>query len=79
LCEFLGSELYADGTDRQPGSLSIFVGDGKWKACLNDRDQDLMCFVTSDDLLKLLDAVERALHKEDADWRAQRKQLTRRK
>lgn len=75
LSEFLGSTIYPDGTDREQGTVSLFVSDGKWKACANDRDQQESLYVSADGLVKVLEALEKALHKEDADWRAWKKAL----
>lgn len=69
LCEFLSAVVWPDGAPRQPGSLSVFVEDGRFKAALHDRDQSLSAYLTSDALLGLLDGLEKHLKADDLDWR----------
>lgn len=80
LCEFLGTDVYPDGESRELGSLTIYLGEGKWKGCLNDRDQEASLHATGETPEAVLAALEKLLHKEDADWRPwQKKALPRRK
>lgn len=73
LGEFLGDSRYEDGTPRRPGTLNVFYEDGKWKGCLNDRDQGLVAFLTGGSLGELLDDVERHLKEGGLDWRKAKK------
>ncbi len=77
LIEFLFSTRWEDGTSRLPGTLLIFMDGGRLKACLSDRDQGLVAFVTGGSTSELLSASERLLDDEGADWRPQRKPHTR--
>jgi hypothetical protein len=67
--EFLVETRYGDGTTRLPGSLSFFTEDGSLKACLNDKDQGLIVFVTGSGLQGLLLALERGLSQDCLEWR----------
>lgn len=69
LVEFLSCEVWPDGTERKPGTLLLFVDQGKAKACLSDRDQGLVLFFTVDCLATLLEAADDVLKDESADWR----------
>lgn len=69
VAEFLTLSQWEDGTARQRGSLIIFLEDGFLKACLSDRDADLVCFVSSATLQGLLDKADKALQDDNADWR----------
>jgi hypothetical protein len=70
IVEFVSAAQWPDGTARAPGSLVMFVEDGRLKVCLNDKDQGAVCFVTARSLLELLDAVETILCNGKGDWRA---------
>jgi hypothetical protein len=72
LLEFLEAELWPDGTSRVAGTLLVFVERGKLKACLSDRDQGLVCFVTAASVVDLVDAAEKTLEGSNGDWRPQR-------
>jgi len=69
LAEFLVSARWPDGSRRQPGSVTIFVDQGKLKAVMNDRDQGYVCFVTVGALQGLWEALESVLVDGDGDWR----------
>lgn len=70
LAEFLSSPVWEDGSKRIPGSLSLFVGDGKLKCCLADKDSGLVSFLAADGLEELLDALEARLVSGGVEWRA---------
>ena len=72
LLEFLVAERYEDGTPRVTGTLLVFADEGRLKACLCDRDQQLVGFVTGTLLLGLLRDVETVLRDDRVDWRLQR-------
>lgn len=63
---------YPDGSPRERSTLSIFCGDYGLQACLNDRDNGLVAFVTADALEGLLEALERGLASDSVDWRKAR-------
>lgn len=79
LLEFLFAEAYPDGTERKTGTLLIFADEGRLKACLSDRDQMLVGFVTGGSLMELLAAAEAALRQDSVDWRASRENGRRRR
>lgn len=58
------------GKQRKTGTCLVFAEDGKWKACLNDRDGGNYCFLASDSLEGLLGALEDGLKAGSLDWRA---------
>lgn len=72
LLEFVGQEVWPDGTHREPGTLLLFVEEGKVKACLSDRAQSLVMFVSGRGLLEAMDAAESSLRAGKADWRRSR-------
>jgi len=57
------------GANRKTGTLLIFAEDGRWKACLNDRDGGNYCFASADTVEGLLEALERGLKGGGLDWR----------
>jgi len=69
LIEWLGSARYEDGSIRVLPSMTIFVEPGCLKACLNDRDQSLVAFLSAGSLTGLLDALEAGLAEDSLDWR----------
>jgi hypothetical protein len=69
LLEFLSRELWEPGVPRVRGSLFLFLEDGVFKACLNDKDVEEVAFVTKGTFAALLDAVERGLSSSSLDWR----------
>lgn len=73
LWEWLTSAKYEDGAPRQTLSLTVFAEEGRVKACLSDRDNERVAFVTGDTMEGMLAAAERALRDDTADWRASQK------
>lgn len=79
LFDFLVERVWSDGRPRQTASLLIFVDEGQWKACLNDRDSGSVAFVSSSSVGGLLDAISDGLRGDSLDWRRGRDQGKRRK
>jgi hypothetical protein len=50
--------------------LTLYLEDGVFKAALNDKEADASVFRTGDALQKVLEALEKALANDTADWRA---------
>ncbi len=50
----------------------FFAEGGKLKACLVDRDQNLVAFVSADGWQLLLEAIEEGLQDGRLDWRAKK-------
>jgi len=57
------------GKSRKTGTMLLFLEDGKWKACINDRDGGFYCFLSSDSFWGLLDASEASLKEGGCEWR----------
>lgn len=72
LWDFLTATHWPDGTERAPGSLTIFCDAGVLKGCLSDKDAGLVCFLSGADLVGLLGAAARAAGDAGGDWRPQR-------
>jgi hypothetical protein len=72
ILEFVGAEQWPDGSQRVPGSLVLFVEQGRLKGCLSDKDQGLVLFVTGCGLLDLMDGLEATLEGGNGDWRPTR-------
>jgi len=69
LIEFLVATRYEDGSPRVLPSLTIFYDAAALKACLNDRDQGLVAFISAASLTGLLEALEAGLSDDTLDWR----------
>lgn len=63
---------WPDGSERQGSSLTLFVDEGALKACLNDKGNDLVAFVSAESLEGLLGALEAGLREDKLDWRPSR-------
>jgi hypothetical protein len=74
LLEFLTAGVWPDGTSRIPGSLVLFVEEGRLKMCLSDRAQGTVAFLTGQEVLGLLDGCEAQLRDGTGDWRPTRSQ-----
>jgi hypothetical protein len=70
LWEFLSEAKYEDGTARVLPSVTLFVDETGLKACLNDRDQGQVAFVSAGTLEGLWEALERGLTNCSLDWRS---------
>jgi hypothetical protein len=73
IVEFLSRSQWDDGSARDPGTMLICTGEGRWRAWLNDRDSGLACWVSSDTLQGLLGTVEKGLQEGKLEWRQQPK------
>lgn len=69
LWEFLVTSVYEDGKPRQLPTLLVFYDHPLVKACLNDRDQGLSCWVSSPGLQGAFLALERGLEGDCLEWR----------
>lgn len=72
LYDFLALAAFEDGTARERGTLLLFVQDGRWKACLNDKADSCTCFVSGGTVKEVLAAANAALGAGKGDWRAYR-------
>lgn len=69
LGEYLTTDRWPNGDMRLTSTLSLFVDDGVWKVCLNDRQEELVLFATGDSMLGVLEALEATLRAGTGDWR----------
>jgi hypothetical protein len=69
LYAFLSVSSWPDGKSRVPGTVLIFTDGSVWKCCLNDKDQNLVAFVSGPTIEKALEAAEKAVGDPGADWR----------
>jgi len=70
LVEHLTSDKWDDGEVRAASTLLLFVDQGEWKCCLNDRDGGRVAFTTGTTVAGLLGALEEALQAGRVEWRA---------
>lgn len=73
LWEFLWDVVFDDGSKRTPGSVVLFRDSLRLKACLSDKDADLVAFVTADTPDALFEALEVGIRDDTLDWRRQQK------
>lgn len=70
IVDFLSATVWEDGGERTPGTLTFFIEDGVWKACLNDRDGEASLYVTGATMMDCLASLEkRAGGGPGGDWR----------
>jgi hypothetical protein len=69
LVEFLTLDRFNDGTPRVPGTVMLFVEDGRLKVCFNDRQEQVVGFVCVDSLETLLDDLEKLLEGDRVEFR----------
>ena len=74
LVEFLTETKWDDGTPRAVGSLTLFVDEGLWKACLSDKDAGRVAFVSGQTPTDVFQAAEKGLTSSSLDWRQTRGQ-----
>jgi len=79
LVGWLTETSWDDGTSREPGSLLVFAQDHRWKAMITDKDGGNIAFVTAEDFLGLLRALEKGLRENSLDWRESRSGTPRKK
>jgi hypothetical protein len=70
LTEFLAAGTYESGDRRETGTVTLFFEGGVWKACLNDRDQGMVGFLTLPELVDAILVLEEALAQGKGEWRA---------
>lgn len=69
LAEFLTRVLWEPGQPREKGSFFVFYEHGVFKACVNDKDTNMVAFVSSVTFTGLWDTIEKGLGKDSLDWR----------
>lgn len=73
LAEFLSSEVWDDGTERQTGTLFLFIVSGRWRCMLKDRALGLISFWSAQALDELWMLLETGLQEGTVDWKSDRK------
>lgn len=79
LWEFGTEAAFSDGSHRPLPTLTVFVEDGVWKLCLNDRAEGEIAFTAGATLTDALNALERGLRDGTLDWRKPKPGSQRRK
>jgi len=69
LFEYLTVTQWEDKTPRESSTLLLFVDDGRFKACLTDKDSGRYVFLTAGSVEALLNALEVGLVDDQLDWR----------
>jgi hypothetical protein len=70
LHEHLVEITYDDGDARQTSTLLLVAEGGRFKGCLNDRDQSRSAWVSAETVNDVLAALELGLLNGSLDWRA---------
>jgi hypothetical protein len=70
LYEYLAEARHDDGRVRQTATLLIFAESGRWKLCLNDRENARSCWGGGERLQDALKAFEERLQDDDVEWRS---------
>jgi hypothetical protein len=69
LYEYMTEQKFPDGKPRKTCSLTIFGDDGQVKACLNDREDNLVLFASGKTMKTALNALEGLLTAPETPWR----------
>lgn len=72
LWEFITLTQWEDGTARQPGSVTVFLGHVQLQACITCKESSRVAFVSGRSLEELLLALDQGLADDRLDWRRQR-------
>lgn len=65
----LAMETWPDGSARETSTLMLCWGEGRFRACLNDRAGQRSVWVSNLTLEACLDALERGLQTDSLEWR----------
>ncbi len=77
--EWIMEVNYSDGEVRQPGTISLFRGtDGTIRACITDKDDGQIAFMTGRTLTDLLVNLQLAMDEGCVDWRLPKQGRTKR-
>jgi hypothetical protein len=69
LFDFLVEQLWDDGTQRQPGTLLVCYGEGRFRGWLNDRELQRNAWASAETLTQLLETLDGKLAEGSFDWR----------
>lgn len=67
---FLYDTKYEDGSQRAPGSISIFVNGYSLKFAVNDKDRGVVAFVTAPTWAEMMQIVDDGIRNDNLDWKA---------
>lgn len=70
VAEYLTAIAYPDGQQRATAAIYLFFEGGRFRASLNDRDQELVVWADSDTFVGLLEALEGLVSDSKCPWRA---------
>lgn len=70
--EWMTTDAWEDGTARETSTLLVFVEDGLWKCCFNDREGSRRLWVSGSTLGGMLGALDASLRTGEGDWREMR-------
>lgn len=76
--EFLSTTEWGPNEPRLPGTVLLFVDEGRLKACLTDKDSGMVAFATLTALSSCLQELEALLGKDQLDWRKSKWEQARR-
>lgn len=68
--EYMVMNEWEPGQPRQTTTVLLFTEDGLAKACVHDRDEARVAFLSAGSFGELLDKLNLALREDDLDWRA---------
>ena len=69
LLEFLSSVSWADGSKREPGTLTLTVTAGRWSLRVKDPNGKRYAYLTGDTVDSCLENAEKGLESDQMDWR----------
>lgn len=69
--------VWPDGKKRLASTMIVFCEQGRWKACLNAKDEELTAWVSADSFAGLWEALEVGLQQDRLDWRKAGKKFKR--
>lgn len=72
LVEFLGESSWPDGAEREPGTVLICTGEGRWRVWLNDKGSGTAAWTSGSTLEEALFSAEKGLREDTLEWRQQK-------
>jgi hypothetical protein len=72
LTAFLCSDVWPDGSKRQPGTLLVSAGQGRWNLKVKDPNGKRYAFYSDSTLQDALAGLDLGLSTDDLDWRAEK-------
>jgi len=69
LAEFMTQDTWADGSVRELPTLLVFVDDGRWKCCINDRGEERSAWASGPTVESVLSSLDEQLATGTVEWR----------